>query len=186
MEADPATKRGRLRSSGKRAKRAPDDSTEVVAAGCVHRGIVATREALWSERQTSCRSGCVTPERRLSQIVSALTFFEVQLRPHMQSSRNRQLQREREGIGPHRKRPRGSSRGLAHPAPDGMLVVYATLGGAQASLPVMPVLDATPPFAVSGLRPSPGSTSSRRHSRTSPFPPGIGRSQAVDPEDVPN
>jgi hypothetical protein len=44
VEADPATKRGRLRSLGKRAKSAPDDSTGVVAAGCVHRGIVATRE----------------------------------------------------------------------------------------------------------------------------------------------
>jgi len=52
VEADPATKRGRLRSSGKRAKRAPEDSTGVVAAGCVHRGIVAIREALWGERQT--------------------------------------------------------------------------------------------------------------------------------------
>lgn len=41
-----------MRSSGKRAKRALDDSTGVVAAGCVRRGIVATREALWSERQT--------------------------------------------------------------------------------------------------------------------------------------
>jgi hypothetical protein len=52
VEADPATKRGRLQSLGKRAKRAPDDSTGVVAAGCVRRGIVATRETLWSDRRT--------------------------------------------------------------------------------------------------------------------------------------
>ena len=48
VEADPATKRGRLAIVwGSERRGHPDDSTGVVAAARVHREIDATREALW-------------------------------------------------------------------------------------------------------------------------------------------
>ena len=67
VDADPVEKRGRLTSAGKRAKRAPDESTGVVVTACSAAGVwrkhgkpVAEAEA---SRQPAPRKGSAGPKR---------------------------------------------------------------------------------------------------------------------------